>query len=43
MAEDGFFRALILGWENGLKRIPLWLLCLVPEIVYGLGYLTLKG
>lgn len=36
-------RALILGWKNGLKRIPLWLLCLVPEIVYGLGYLTLKG
>ena len=36
-------RAMIRGWKTGLKRIPLWLLCLVPEILFGLGYLLFKG
>ena len=36
-------RAMIRGWKTGLKRIPLWLLCLAPEILFGLGYFLLKG
>lgn len=36
-------RGIIKDWHTGLKRIPLWLLSLVPEIIYGYGYFLLKG
>ena len=36
-------RGTIKDWHTGLKRIPLWLLSLVPGIVYGCGYFLLKG
>ena len=30
-------------WLGGLLRLAVWLLCLAPSIIYGLGYLKLKG
>ena len=30
-------------WESCVIRAGMWLACLIPSIVYGLGYLRLKG
>ena len=35
-------RSIILNWRQGLKRIPLWLLSLLPSVVFGWGYFMLK-
>ena len=36
-------RALIVEKKAAIKRIPLWLASIAPTVIFGLGYLSLKG